>query len=64
MKVMLRTMLSELQPRLADSRGGRRGERIRRRAITLVPGAGARVVWERRHADVVGVASGAGSASC
>jgi cytochrome P450 len=47
MKLMLRTMLSELEPRLA--RGARaRGERIRRRAITLVPGSGARVVWRRR----------------
>jgi cytochrome P450 len=48
MKVMLRTMLGELQPRLADGRAGRRDERIRRRAITLVPAAGARVVWQRR----------------
>ena len=48
MKVMLRTMLSELAPRLPDGRAGRRRERIHRRAITLVPGAGARVVWERR----------------
>ena len=31
-----------------DGRRWRRGEWIRRRAITLVPAAGARVVWERR----------------
>ncbi len=57
MKVMLRTMLSELQPRAASARGplsalrggGPRGERITRRAITLVPSRGASVVWERRR---------------
>jgi cytochrome P450 family 135 len=65
MKVMLRTMLGELEPRLPDDHGplstlrgggrsGRRGERITRRAITLVPAAGAQVVWERRHAGVGG----------
>jgi len=48
MKVILRTMLSELEPRLPRGRTGRRNEWIRRRAITLVPAAGARVVWERR----------------
>ncbi len=55
MKLMLQTMLSELSPRVPDGRrtpwrgtGRRRGELIRRRAITLVPVAGARVVWERR----------------
>jgi cytochrome P450 len=56
MKVILRTMLSELQPRLPDQQrplsalrgGGPRGERITRRAITLVPALGAQVVWERR----------------
>ena len=55
MKVMLRTMLSELAPRLPDRRAGHRGERIHRRAITLVPGAGARVVWEPRRVEGVGV---------
>jgi cytochrome P450 len=52
MKLILRTMLSELEPSL-PLRGRRRGrdERIRRRAITLVPGAGARVVWRRRAAE-------------
>jgi cytochrome P450 family 135 len=48
MKVLLRTILSELTPRLPDGRAGRRDEPIRRRAITLVPGRGARLVWERR----------------
>ncbi len=48
MKVILRTMLSELQPRVPDGRRWRRGELIRRRAITLVPARGASVVWERR----------------
>jgi cytochrome P450 family 135 len=47
MKLILRTMLSELEPSLP---GGRRqgGEWARRRAITLVPARGARVVWARR----------------
>jgi cytochrome P450 len=48
MKLMLRTMLSELEPRLPTDRMWRRGEWNRRRAITLVPAAGTRVVWERR----------------
>jgi cytochrome P450 len=49
MRLILRTVLSELEPRVPRlSRGWRRGEWIRRRAITLVPAAGARVVWERR----------------
>jgi cytochrome P450 family 135 len=50
MKLILRTMLSELSPSL-PRRGGRlwrRGEWNRRRAITLVPAAGARVVWRAR----------------
>jgi cytochrome P450 len=57
MKVMLRTMLAELQPRAASGGGlldalrggGPGGERITRRAITLVPARGASVVWERRR---------------
>jgi cytochrome P450 len=58
MKVILRTMLGELQPRSAASGGGplgalrgggAGGERITRRAITLVPSRGASVVWERRR---------------
>jgi cytochrome P450 family 135 len=49
MKLILRTMLSELEPRI-PSRGHiwRRGEWNRRRAITLTPAGGTRVVWERR----------------
>ncbi len=49
MKVLLRTMLGELAPRTPAGWSGRRGERIRRRAITLVPARGANVVWERRR---------------
>jgi cytochrome P450 len=45
MRLMLRTMLAELQPRAA---GGTRDEWNRRRAITLVPARGARVTWDRR----------------
>jgi cytochrome P450 len=48
MKLMLRTMLAELEPRLPARGVWRRGEWNRRRAITLVPAAGTRVVWERR----------------
>jgi cytochrome P450 len=47
MRLMLRTMLSELQPSVPGGRW-RRGEWVRRRAITLVPAAGARVSWSRR----------------
>jgi cytochrome P450 len=56
MKLMLRTMLSELEPRLPTDRRfglGRRwraGEWNRRRAITLVPAGGARVTWRGRVA--------------
>jgi cytochrome P450 family 135 len=50
MKLMLRTMLGELEPRLPARGVWRRGEWNRRRAITLVPAAGTRVVWERRRA--------------
>jgi len=49
MSLILRTVLRELEPSLPEhARRWRRGEWIRRRAITLVPAAGARVVWERR----------------
>jgi len=51
MKLMLRTMLGELEPRLPSGRMWRRGELVRRRAITLVPAGGARVAWERRGAS-------------
>jgi cytochrome P450 len=50
MKVMLRTMLEQLEPHAPHARTRRRGELMRRRAITLVPDAGGRVVWERRAA--------------
>jgi cytochrome P450 len=55
MKLMLRTMLAELEPSLPARRGllggrrWRRGEWNRRRAITLVPAGGTRVVWKRRN---------------
>jgi cytochrome P450 len=59
MKLILRTALSELRPRTAP-RAPARGERIRRRAITLVPANGAQVVWERRpRADRAGDAADA-----
>jgi cytochrome P450 family 135 len=48
MKLILRTVLSELAPSLPRYGGRRGGEFVRRRAITLVPSAGARVVWSRR----------------
>jgi cytochrome P450 len=49
MKLILRTALSELRPELPGGwRWRRRGEHNRRRAITLVPSAGARVVWRAR----------------
>jgi cytochrome P450 family 135 len=48
MKLILRTMLGELEPRAPRGWRGRRGELIRRRAITLVPAQGTSVVWERR----------------
>jgi len=57
MKLMLRTMLGELEPSLPATRLPLRGrareaapggELIRRRAITLVPARGARVVWRKR----------------
>jgi cytochrome P450 len=48
MKLILRTMLGELEPHVDSGRRWRGGERIRRRAITLVPWRGASVVWERR----------------
>jgi cytochrome P450 family 135 len=48
MKLMLKTILEELEPRLPDGRRWARGEWVRRQAVTLVPAAGARVVWRRR----------------
>jgi cytochrome P450 family 135 len=49
MKLILRTVLSELEPTRPRGARRRRGELIRRRAITLVPAAGATVVWRRRE---------------
>ncbi|HEX5307575.1 MAG TPA: cytochrome P450 [Solirubrobacteraceae bacterium] len=49
MKLILSTTLSELSPQLPSRRPRRRGELNRRRAITLVPSAGARVVWQPRR---------------
>jgi cytochrome P450 len=55
MRLMLATMLRDLHPSLPGDRksaGGRRarhGELNRRRAITLVPSRGARVVWSKRR---------------
>jgi cytochrome P450 family 135 len=51
MKLMLRTILSELEPSVPPGWRGRRDELIRRRAITLVPIAGARVVWRARGSN-------------
>jgi cytochrome P450 len=48
MKLMLRTMLAELHPSVPAGARGRAGERNRRRAITLVPSRGTRVVWTAR----------------
>jgi cytochrome P450 len=50
MKLMLATMLAELRPSLPRHTIWRRGEWARRRAVTLIPAAGGRVVWERRGA--------------
>jgi len=47
-KLILRTILAELEPQPPGGVLERRGERIHRRAITLVPARGARVVWRQR----------------
>ncbi len=49
-KLILRTILSELEPSRPPGAMFARGEPIRRRAITLVPARGARVLWRRRAA--------------
>lgn len=51
MKLILRTVLCELMPAVPErgARLWRRGEWNRRRAITLVPAGGARVVWTARN---------------
>jgi cytochrome P450 len=46
-KLILSTVLAELEPSLPRS-ARRRGEGVRRRAITLVPAQGTRVVWRPR----------------
>jgi cytochrome P450 len=51
MKLILATVLGELEPSLPPGRRWRAGEWVRRRAVTLVPAAGARVVWRRRGAN-------------
>ncbi len=48
MRLILRTMLADLYPRRAGSPLWGNGEWTRRRALTFVPTAGARVVWEAR----------------
>ncbi len=50
MKLILQTILRELSPEVPakGSRLWRKGEWNQRRAITLVPAGGARVVWRRR----------------
>jgi cytochrome P450 len=48
MRTIMRTVLGELRPRAPGGLGGRFAEPIMRRAITLAPGRGGRVVWERR----------------
>jgi cytochrome P450 family 135 len=50
MRLILRTMLGELEPRLPGRRW-QGGEWVRRRAITLVPAGGARVAWFRRGGE-------------
>ncbi|HXN39759.1 MAG TPA: cytochrome P450 [Solirubrobacteraceae bacterium] len=49
-KLIVRTILSELEPTMPRRRPWRRDETISRRGTTLAPGAGAQVVWRRRHA--------------
>jgi cytochrome P450 len=48
MRVILRTVLSELEPVAPGGPLGRLGEPIRRRAVTLAPALRGRVVWRRR----------------
>jgi cytochrome P450 len=50
MKVILRTVLSELEPSAPGGRRWRGGEAVRRRGTMLAPDAGARVIWRRRPA--------------
>jgi cytochrome P450 len=48
-KLILRTTLAELEPRIADGRRGRRNERMRWSHRTLIPSRDATVVWRRRN---------------
>jgi cytochrome P450 len=48
MRLILQTVLGELEPSVPGRRW-RKGEWVRRRAITLVPAAGARIVWRPRR---------------
>ena len=50
-KLILATMLSELEPRLPQGRRSRRGERMRWSHRTLAPSRGATVIWRRRSAS-------------
>jgi cytochrome P450 len=47
-KLILRTLLAELEPRALDGWRGRRSERMRWSHRTLIPSRGATVVWVRR----------------
>jgi len=47
-KLILRTMLAELEPRLPDGRRARRNERMRWSHRTLIPSRDATVVWQPR----------------
>jgi cytochrome P450 len=64
MRLILGTVLGELHPSLPTGRRAagelrrRRGEWTQRRAITLVPAAGARVVWTRRSGAPAGGVEG------
>ncbi len=49
-KLILRTVLAELEPRAPQGWRGRRGERMRWSHRTLTPSRGATVVWTRRAA--------------
>lgn len=50
MRTIMRVVLAQLTPHPPGGVLGRLSEPIMRRAITLAPGRGARVVWERRAA--------------
>ena len=62
-KLILRTMLAELEPRLPDGRRGRRSERMRWSHRTLIPSRDATVVWRRRTPRTADAATAAAIAS-